>query len=87
VLVALAGKPRGQRDSERRRPGTHSLDSRGTALRPTTAGTGDAEDRGDTEVSGLRVVAEAWATFWGQRGLREGVRGREVEPRCTNGLH
>uniref|UniRef100_A0A804N1A5 Methyltransferase type 11 domain-containing protein n=1 Tax=Zea mays TaxID=4577 RepID=A0A804N1A5_MAIZE len=25
--------------------------------------TGDAEDRGDDEVSGLRVAAEAWATF------------------------
>lgn len=30
------------------------------------AGTGDAKDRGDAEVSGLRVVAEAWATFRGQ---------------------
>uniref|UniRef100_A0A804NEQ1 Methyltransferase type 11 domain-containing protein n=1 Tax=Zea mays TaxID=4577 RepID=A0A804NEQ1_MAIZE len=31
--------------------------------------TGDAEDQGDDEVSGLRVAAEAWATFRRQRGL------------------
>jgi hypothetical protein len=56
-------KPRGQRDGERRRPGTHLLDSGGTTLRPTASGTGDAVAWGDDEVSGLRVAAEAWATF------------------------
>jgi hypothetical protein len=56
-------KPRGQRDGELRRPGAHLLDSGGTTLRPTAGGTGDAEDQGDGEVLGLRVAAEAWATF------------------------
>jgi hypothetical protein len=51
-----------------------------------TLRTGDAEDQGDDEVSGLRVAAEAWATFRRQRGLREGARGREAESRCTDGL-
>jgi hypothetical protein len=51
-----------------------------------TPRTGDAEDRGDNEVSGLRVATEAWATFRRQRGLREGARRREAESRCTNGL-
>jgi hypothetical protein len=87
VLVALTGEAVGQRDGERRRPGAHLLDSGGTTLRPMAAGIGDTEDQGDDEVSRLRVAAEARATFRRQRGLREGARGREAEPRCTDGLH